>query len=69
MESIKITVLEYDTFSKNDVISYLDLPITNLKDQYKHDEWFDLRDKVSNHSKGKIHLVLQWVHSRVYFNK
>lgn len=39
------------------------LQVNGFKDQLKHDEWFDLE----RNQGGRIHLNIQWIHSKVKF--
>lgn len=52
---------------KNEFEGEVRIPLSKLADQYKHDEWFELYDKRGSRLPGKIHLVMQWVHSRVKY--
>jgi hypothetical protein len=44
--------------------------LNGLRDQMKHDLWFDLTDENGLQSQGRIRLMLHWVYSRVqYFSE
>ena len=43
------------------------MPIMKLDDQFFRDELFELQDNKGNTVPGKLHLKLQWVHSRVKY--
>ena len=43
------------------------MPVRILRDQERHDELFDLHDIRGHPVSGKIHIILQWIHSRVKY--
>ena len=65
MEDLHIVVMDHDQQSRDDFAGQITVPLNRLSDQLKHDEWFELFDKNGKRSKSKIHLELQWIHSRV----
>lgn len=67
MEEIHVVVLAYEPRSRDDVLGEIIIPVSRLKDQYRHDELFDLHDISGHPVSGKIHLSLQWIHSRVKY--
>lgn len=67
MEEIRVIVMSYDPRKRDEVLGEVSIPISRLKDQYRHDEIFDLQDLNGHPVSGKIHLVLQWIHSRVKY--
>lgn len=41
------------------------LDINQFYDQMSHDFWVDLKDKSQVVQRGKINLIVQWIHSKV----
>ena len=66
MDEVLIEVVAI-TGNNEEIIGELQIPISRLKDQYKHDEWFDLMDNHGNLGAGRIHLSLHWIYSRVKY--
>jgi len=67
MEEIQVVVLTYDPRSRDEVLGEVIIPVSRLKDQYRHDELFDLHGINGQPVSGKVHLVLHWIHSRVKY--
>ena len=67
MEDLHIVVMDHDQQSRDDFAGQITVPLNRLSDQLKHEEWFELFDKNGKRSKSKIHLELQWIHSRVFY--
>lgn len=67
MEEVQIVVLTYDPRNRDEMLGEVIIPVSRLKDQYRHDELFDLQDMSGHPVSGKIHLSLQWIHSRVKY--
>ena len=65
MESIQIQMMDYDAFSRNDFLGQVVISLEQLRDQTKHDDWFDIIDRNHNSTGASVHLVVQWIHSRV----
>ena len=57
--------------SKRDFEGQLAIPLTLIRDQMMHEEWFELQpQKKGERWQGRIHISLQWVWSRrVYFEE
>ena len=69
-EALKVTVMDKDTFGNDDFEGMCFVSLQGLRDQMKHDSWFDLTDDQGRQSQGRIRLMLHWVYSRVqYFNE
>ena len=66
MDEVLIQVAITDGHNEN-IIGEIQIPISRLSDQYKHDEWFDLMDIHGNLGAGRIHLSLNWIYSRVKY--
>ena len=49
----------------NDVLGYTTIPVSDLADQYKHEDWYFLNDRNGNQTNAKIFLIVQWIHSKV----
>lgn len=64
--TLKVRVFESDQ-GRDELEGMVEIPLKRLEDQYKHDEWFDLTDGRGTKVHGKIHLVLQWIHSLVAY--
>ena len=60
-------MLSYDSRANYELLGELRIPLSKLKDQYRHDEWFDLYDRSGHLAGGKIHLILQWIHSKAKY--
>lgn len=67
MERLKVVVMTHDPQGQDEVLGEIVIPVSRLRDQYRHDELFDLQDLSGRPVSGKIHLVLQWIHSRVKY--
>jgi hypothetical protein len=53
---------------RDQIIGECKIGLENLKDQYKHDDWFNLANPNNpNQINGKIRLTLHWIHSRKKF--
>lgn len=62
--------MDKDTFGNDDFEGMCFVSLQGLRDQMKHDSWFDLTDEQGRQSQGRIRLMLHWVYSRVqYFNE
>jgi len=58
-------VLDYDVSSRDEVLGLVNVNLQLLKDQNKHDEWFELISNKGMRSNGKILLSMQWIYSNV----
>ena len=67
LEEVRVMILTYDPRNRDEVLGEVTIPVRRLRDQYRHDELFDLHDPRGHPTSGKIHLVLQWIHSRVKY--
>ena len=45
----------------------MNISIEKFKDQELHDEWYPLYETGSTELKGKLHLILRWIYSKVKF--
>ena len=62
--------MDKDTFGNDDFEGQCHVSLNGLRDQMKHDSWFDLTDENELKSQGRIRLMLQWVYSKVqYFSE
>lgn len=63
-ESDDVTV-EIEGYSENGeatVLGKATFPVQSLKDQFKHQQWFELHDSRTNELlEGRIHLSVQWI--------
>eukprot|EP00743_Colponemidia_sp_Colp-15_P009840 GILK01010781.1.p1 GENE.GILK01010781.1~~GILK01010781.1.p1 ORF type:complete len:587 (+),score=83.73 GILK01010781.1:230-1762(+) len=65
---LQVVVMNKDKFGSDEFIGQVAIPLSELKDQLKHDEWHVLQGKqVSDGDKGSIRLALQWIHSNVAY--
>lgn len=55
--------MDYSSQNQQNLIGKIVLQVNGFKDQLKHDEWFDLE----RNQGGRIHLNIQWIHSKVKF--
>ena len=51
-EELKVIVAYKDVFGANDIIGRCSIPLEFLRDQLKHDEWFDLETVGDNRPGG-----------------
>ncbi|CDW90728.1 c2 domain containing protein [Stylonychia lemnae] len=70
-EDLQLLVVNKDAFGTNETIGRADINLQFLKDQLKHDEWFDLeyqgQDNAARNSQsgaGSVHVILQWIYCR-----
>lgn len=69
-EPLKVVVMDKDTFGNDDFEGQCHVSLNGLRDQMKHDSWFDLTDEHDTRTQGRIRLMLQWVYSKVqYFSE
>lgn len=69
-DNLKISVMDKDTFGNDDFEGQCFVNLQDLRDQMKHDLWFDLLDRDGRQHQGRIRLMLQWVYSKVqYFSE
>lgn len=62
--------MDKDTFGNDDFEGQCLVSLNGLRDQMKHDSWFDLTEENGMQSQGRIRLMLQWVYSKVqYFSE
>lgn len=43
------------------------VPIARIRDQYRHDEWYELYDARGQRMPGKLHLLMQWIHNKIEY--
>lgn len=65
-EPIKIEVFDRSDIGRDSSLGEALVSLDILRDQYKHDEWFDLVNR-QRALTGKIRLNLHWIHSRKKF--
>lgn len=65
-EQLKVEVFDRSDIGRDVPLGECFISLDMLRDQYKHDEWFDLANQQRNLS-GKIRLNLHWIHSRKKF--
>ena len=67
---MQVLVANKDEYGTIETIGKTDISLEFLKDQMKHDEWFELENpnldnlKQSTPLAGNIHLILQWIYCR-----
>ena len=66
-EELIINLLDSDQELNENIIGKIQIPIVNFKDQHIHEEWYDLKDETGRETNGRVHLSVQWIHSKVYF--
>jgi len=60
--------MDHDTIGKDDFEGEVTIPLSLLKDQMKHDQFFQLHDKNPKDKwQGRVHLGLQWIWSRARY--
>lgn len=60
-EDLQVFVVNKDIYATNEAIGKVDVSLNFLRDQMKHDEWFDLellQGHVYEGSAGAVHLIL-----------
>ena len=57
-EPLKVVVMDKDTFGNDDFEGQCHVSLNGLRDQMKHDSWFDLTDENELKSQGRIRLML-----------
>ena len=67
-EPLHIVVMDKDVFGTDDFEGECRISLDKLRDQMKHDEWFELtHPKKDNWNGGRIRLMLQWIFSKVEY--
>jgi len=64
-EPLKVQVFDRADIGRDGLIGEATIALESLKDQYKHDDWFDLKGPKG--VTGKIRVNLHWIHSRKKF--
>ena len=64
---LKFTVINNDPQRGDTSVGEVIVPLSELKDQNIHDDVLDLYDPYGQLAEGKLHVKLQWVHSKVKF--
>ena len=65
-EALQVVIMDKDSFGNDDFAGQVYIPISELlKDQMKHDLWFELEDANGNPFQGRIRLMMQWIFSKV----
>lgn len=57
--------MDYDSQSRDEILGIVNVNLKLLRDQAKHDDWFELVSNKGMRSNGKILLSMQWVYSNV----
>jgi len=70
-EKMRVIIMDKDTFGNDDFAGECYIDLDTLRDQMKHDTWYDLHEKDRQIvMQGRIRLMLQWVYSKVqYFSE
>jgi Ca2+-dependent lipid-binding protein len=68
-EELQVFVANKDVYGSNDILGQCFINFQGLRDQMKHEEWFELKypqtnSRSSNEIMGNIHLVLQWIYCK-----
>jgi Ca2+-binding EF-hand superfamily protein len=64
-DDLSVTVMDHDTLGRHDFEGQVFIPLQSIKDQMKHDQFFDLHGKNPIEPwQGRIHLTLQWIWSK-----
>jgi hypothetical protein len=64
-EELLVEVLNRDVFRSNDFLGQVRIPLSLLKNQMKHEQWFKLTGRKAGELwQGSIQLGLQWIWSR-----
>ena len=66
-EPLKVEVFDRADIGRDSPLGECLISLENLRDQYKHDEWFDIATNNQRNLTGKIRLNLHWIHSRKKF--
>ena len=62
-----VVVNDRDLVGSDDFEGCCEISMDILKDQLKHDLWLELFDFQGRKMQGTLHIVLQWIHSNVFF--
>jgi hypothetical protein len=65
-EDLNVAVMQ-DLNGREEITGQTLIPMGKLRDQQRHEEWFDLFDKSGVGTRGRVKLSLQWIHSRVKY--
>lgn len=57
-ENLKVVVMDKDTFGNDDFEGQCQVSLQDLRNQMKHDLWFELQDKDGTPNAGRIRLML-----------
>ena len=66
-ENIQLMIMDYDPNSRDECLGLVNINLQGLRDQCKHDEWFELISNNGLRSHGKILVSIQWIYSNVKF--
>jgi hypothetical protein len=67
-DDLKVIVMDHDNIGTDDFEGQVSIPLKFLKDQMKHDQFFDLQGPKPNMPwQGRIHLGLQWIWSKAKY--
>jgi hypothetical protein len=60
--------MDQDLESRKKIGGIADIDIAIFKDQLSHDIWVDLKDRRDVELRGRVRLIVQWIHSKVLMN-
>lgn len=67
-DDLKVIVMDHDNIGTDDFEGQVSIPLKFLRDQMKHDQFFDLQGPKPNMQwQGRIHLGLQWIWSKAKY--
>eukprot|EP01017_Pseudomicrothorax_dubius_P036248 TRINITY_DN5171_c0_g1_i2.p1 TRINITY_DN5171_c0_g1~~TRINITY_DN5171_c0_g1_i2.p1 ORF type:complete len:456 (+),score=128.33 TRINITY_DN5171_c0_g1_i2:36-1403(+) len=66
MEDLSATVVCKE-YGREEFLGHIEIPLNSFRDQQKQEEWYDLLDKNGAQTRGRLHLGVQWIYSRVRY--
>jgi len=66
-ELIEMQLLSKDLVGQTTLHGSCRLELVNLKDQLMHDLWLDLTNSKEKSFLGRLHIRIQWIHSKITF--
>ena len=61
-----VELFDYDTIGKDDLCGFIEIPLSELQDQERHNEWYTIRSK-KGIKVGEVNLEMQWWFSKVKY--
>ena len=61
-----VELFDYDTIGKDDLCGMIEIPLSSLEDQERHNEWYTIRSKKGT-KVGEVNLEMQWWFSKVKY--